>query len=241
MKLTFGNKTVSPDVRYIGDLLPVLYTPDVDVNKNEPAYFMYRDLYLSKKDRSTILEYGLRYDITIIPPKRIGKEYIKTLGHYHPPNKMGTAYTEIYEVLDGEAMYFFQRVSNGDVLDVIVVRAEAGDKVLIPPEYGHITINPSNKILKMSNWVYRHFSSIYDPIIKRKGGCYYYLSTGWIPNNNYKKISDLRILDPPRLSSLGIKKGKEMYGMIKNPEKLEFLWSPEAYMDVFQTLYDITY
>ena len=41
---------------------------------------------------------------------------------------------------------------------------QPSDKVLVPPGYGHITINRSNKTLKMANFVARNFSSLYDPI-----------------------------------------------------------------------------
>ena len=61
-----------------------------------------------------------------------------------------------------------QQPDNDSIKDVILVKAQQGDKVIIPPGYGHLTINASNKVLKMANWVARDFESIYSPI-KEKG------------------------------------------------------------------------
>ncbi|MHC1624410.1 MAG: glucose-6-phosphate isomerase family protein, partial [Methermicoccaceae archaeon] len=117
------------------------------MDKKIEIYYMFRDLYLSRKDRDTLIDHNLRYDITIIPPAMLGCEYVKTAGHYHP-NVPGTdvSYTELYEVLSGEGTYLLQRrqgEQDTELEDVIVVKASEGDKVLIPPGYGHITINAS--------------------------------------------------------------------------------------------------
>ena len=43
----------------------------------------------------------------------LGSEYVKTVGHYHPPVP-GTdvSYPEIYQVLDGSATYLLQKVES---------------------------------------------------------------------------------------------------------------------------------
>ncbi len=52
-------------------------------------------------------------------------------------------YPELYEVLKGDANYLLQRAQNEERVDeVILVKATRGDKVIIPPNYGHVTINP---------------------------------------------------------------------------------------------------
>ena len=142
MEIKIGGRTFKADIRWAYDLKPVLAYPE-DLKENFPAYYMFRDVYYSKKDHETIKEHGLRFDITVIPPKKIGKEFIKTFGHYHPPAEDNLSYTEIYEVLKGEAIYLLQKVEGDKVVDVVAVEAGEGDKVIIPPNYGHVTINPS--------------------------------------------------------------------------------------------------
>ena len=168
MDLEFGDKTREPDIRRLFDMKDVIFDQSwLAGRENFELYYMFRDLFLSRADGEKLRDQNLRYDITIIPPGMMGCEYIKTAGHYHPqaPGSAVT-YPELYEVLEGEALYLLQ---NEDLSDVVAINAVAGDKVLVPPNYGHITINRSNKILKMSNFVARDFSSLYDPI-KEKGG-----------------------------------------------------------------------
>ena len=163
MELEFGGRSKKPDIRWLFDMKEVIYDKSwLAKAENIELYYMYRDLYLSNADKDKLIDQNLRYDITIIPPRMLGVEYVKTAGHYHPIPPGGTvSYPELYEVLEGEAIYLLQKQ---DMSDVAAVYAAAGDKVLVPPNYGHITINRSNKILKMANLVARDFSSIYDPI-----------------------------------------------------------------------------
>ena len=47
-------------------------------------------------------------------------------------------------MLDGDAHYLLQRAQNEEsVHEVILVKATRGDKVIVPPNYGHVTINAS--------------------------------------------------------------------------------------------------
>ncbi|MCD6421832.1 glucose-6-phosphate isomerase [bacterium] len=226
------------DVRRAYELKPVLLFPE-KLTRDFDAYYMFRDVYRSQRDREVMLEHNYRYDITIIPPARIGDEYIKTFGHYHPViNNTGLSYTEIYEVLRGEGLYLLQRVEDKKVLDAIAIFAKEGDKIIIPPNYGHVTINHGEKPLEMANWVARDFVSIYEPFKKMRGACYYYTKKGWVANRNYATC-ELRIFErAPLAEKFGID-NKNMYDLIKTPGKLEFLIKPEKYLKRFEELYDI--
>lgn len=236
--LEFGGRRRDPDIRWLYDMKYVLFDQEWAASaENMELYYMYRDLYLSKTDIDHLVEQGIRYDITIIPPLMLGCEYIKTAGHYHPLVPGGNvSYPEIYEVLEGEALYLLQK---RDLSDVVAVKANTGDKVLIPPDYGHITINGSNKRLKMANFVSRHFSSIYDPIKEMAGGAYYYTLDGYLKNERYSDISHLRMIDAPgskALGKIGLTRSKEMYPLLREPEKLAYLNNPEDYPEVFESM-----
>ena len=169
MQLEFGGKARRPIFVGFSICKEVIFDQSWLAGAEDfELYYMYRDLFLSRADKEKLLQQDLRYDITIIPPHMLGCEYIKTAGHYHPLVPGGSVtYPELYEVLEGEALYLLQ---NQDLSDVVAVYASAGDKVLVPPGYGHITINRSNKTLKMANYVARNFSSLYDPIRGEGGG-----------------------------------------------------------------------
>src|SRR5665647_3126159 len=74
--------------------------------------------------------------------------------------------------------------------EVIIVKTTRGDKVIVPPNYGHVTINPSEKTLKMANWVCRSFESLYEPYTQHHGGAYYELINGRrLQHRAYDKVS----------------------------------------------------
>ena len=237
MEIEIAGRKFKADIRWAEDLKPVLAFPE-ELKENFPAYYMFRDLYYSKNDRDKILEHRLRFDLTIIPPNKIGKEFIKTFGHYHPPAEGNLSYTEIYEVLEGEALYLLQKIENDKIVDVVIVEAKKGDKVIIPPNYGHVTINPSNKELRMTNWVCRDFKSDYEPYERLRGACYYYTENGWIKNERYGDVPEIRFVKPKIPKLLGLKKSDEMYKLVKDLSKLEFLVKPSKYPELFEEAFE---
>ncbi|HOV51744.1 MAG TPA: glucose-6-phosphate isomerase family protein, partial [Methanothrix sp.] len=85
MDLEFGGKRRKPDIRYLFDMKDVIFDRNwLLATENIELYFMFRDLSLCRSDEKRLIEQDLRYDITIIPPRMLGREYIKTAGHYHP-------------------------------------------------------------------------------------------------------------------------------------------------------------
>ncbi len=178
-------KDVKPDVRRLYDMKKVIYDKEwLKTAPNFKLYYMYREV--KEKD-------GLKYNITIIPPRMLGKEFVKTKGHYH----IGK-YGELYIVLKGKAIYLLQKEKNGKIEDVYYVKAKKGDYIIIPPDYGHITINPSLEELKMADWSSKKCKSDYKSIERKKGGCYYYTKSGWVKNKNYKKVPKLKFKKPKK-------------------------------------------
>ena len=241
-KLTFGDVDRIADIRMLHDMDDVIYDRLwLDTTDNFELYYMYRNLYKNKDEFDVINSHNLRYDITIIPPNMLGREYIKTAGHYHP-KVPGTdmSYTEVYQVLEGDATYLLQKMDEGKVIDVVVINAHAGDNVIIPPDYGHITINASDKTLKMANWVCNDFSSIYEPIKEMAGGTYYLVGSGYIPNPKYGDVPPIRYLKPTNYSEFGFVKGEDMYGLVDDTDKLKFLTSPQDFTHLFEKILENT-
>jgi glucose-6-phosphate isomerase len=190
MKLKIPNS--KSQTRYLEELKNVIYDKEwFKKSKNFPLYYIWRGI--KEKD-------NLRYDITIIPPKILGKEFVKTKGHYHIGN-----FGELYKVLSGEGIFLIQKK---DLSEIYFVRAKKGEFVKISSGYGHVTINPSKKILKIANWISKDCQSDYKSIEEKRGFCYYYTIEGWMKNKNYKKI--------PKL--------KEKKPLKKMPKSLKFLY-----------------
>jgi len=235
VKLRFGDLEAEGSVRKLGDMLGVcLDAKKISAEAGRELYFMFRGLGLSEQDREAINAAGLRYDVTVIPPGMLGRELAKTAGHAHPkPAGSSVSYPELYQVLEGCALYLIQK--NGDgVSDVAVVEARAGDVALMPPDYGHVTINPASEPLKMANWVAADFKSDYEPYKKMRGAAYYVLEgEEFLKNENYGSVPEVRRLPPTKPSLLGLKEGEDTYALVKDLSALEFLKRPQDFTDFF--------
>jgi len=162
--------------RRLADLREALADPDAE--GPDPAYYMYQGVahFTAKEGRQA---YHWRYDLTVLPPGRYGDEYLRTVGHYHPLIKgKAVAWPEVYEVLHGSALFVQQRVDDYRagpdtvrVDEVILLRAEAGEKAIMLPGYGHWTVNVTPEPLVFSNWISADFSSYYESAIRARGPC----------------------------------------------------------------------
>lgn len=228
----------NPDIRMLFDMREVIYDHEWLLNTNNiELYYMYRGVSYNDNDMIKMNEYGLRYDITVIPPYMLGCEFVKTAGHYHQIVP-GTDITfpEIYEVLNGRAHFLMQKSDGDDIQDIVIIKAEQGDKVIVPPGYGHITINTSNNILKVANWVATNKESLYDNMKKKKGGAYFLLRDRIIKNSTYSHVPEIRFLKPINCNKIGMKKSDDMYQLINDIERLEFLIRPQKYERLFEDL-----
>ena len=218
---------------------------DRDCDGPEIVYTMYRNTGLHG-DEHLLGKHRLRFDVTVIAAGMLGREYVKTVGHYHPPALAGgVAYPELYEVLCGEALYLLQKVDNYKagpaqigVQDVIAVRAKPGDKVIMPPDYGHVTINTLAVPLVMANWVGDDFGSYYRSVEEARGFAYYHIRQNdqdkWIVNDNYANaIPQVREAQPQPVPDIRLQSGVPMYVSCReNPQLFAFLVRPFDYEEI---------
>jgi glucose-6-phosphate isomerase len=172
-------------------------------------YLMYRACARTEEDTDWLLRHDLRFDITVIPPAVICGEYVKTKGHYHPVSPDGVEYPELYEVRGGRGIYLLQ---TRDLTDIVAVEAKKGDIILVPPGYGHVTINPAGENLVMANIVSTRFSSDYGPYESKQGAAYYYMQSGWKKNPAYSGLPTLRFSTAPPVAFPDLSAG--IYGLI---------------------------
>ena len=202
---------------------------------DKPAYFMYRNVRRAG-DEDMIKENNQRFDLTVIPAARLGAEFIKTSGHYHPI-KEGTEveYPELYYVVSGRATYLMQKhETDGSVSDVIVCRVKAGEAIIMPPFYGHVTINETDETLVMANWVEGNFSSVYGDYEKKRGAAYY-LKADKEPEKNphYSQVGELREMQTAPQAILDLE-GTPIYDYVKSIEKIDLIANPEKHLDDFK-------
>ncbi len=218
-----------PQPRTIGEIRGVLMDPACECR--EPLYFMYREVSRSPEDAAWLRKEGLRYDITVIPARTLCGEYVKTKGHHHPPDPAGVPYPEIYEVLQGKAHYLLQTRAADDVR---LVEAKPGDRVIIPPGFGHVSINPGRRDLVMANIVSDRFGSDYSAYEELRGAAYYELAGGTLVKNPRYPVSTAPVRamaarDQPGLSLLP---SCPLYDLVGR-EYLGFLNRPEDFPELF--------
>ena len=217
-----------PRARTIDEIRGVLMDPSCECG--EPLYLMYRDLSRTSEDGRWLRDHDLRYDVTVIPARTLCGEYVKTKGHHHPENGNGVPYPEIYEVLEGEAHYLLQTRSTDDVR---LVQAGPGDLVLIPPGYGHVTINPGGATLVMANIVSTLFESDYSVYEELRGAAYFELEGGRLVRNpRYPGAAGIRTMKASEQKGTGSLPARPLYDLI-GTNQLAFLNQPEDYPELF--------
>ncbi len=228
-KLYADGVEVVPSLRRLSEMSDVIYNKNFinEKNKDDILYYMFRSA--GEYKNATIFEaHKIRYDVTVVLPYNLGGEFNKTLGHYHPicNEKEGLSYPEIYEVISGEALYLLQKHEVDDHYDVKLIRARKGDKVIMEPNYGHVTINVGKTPLIMANLVNSTFESDYDSIKKMGGEALFVTDKKRIIyNTNYKDIS-VKDVNAQKIGFLDPK--KSIYDeYIANPEHFIFLNRPE--------------
>ncbi len=226
-KLYVNDAEVGSAVRKLEDMKDVIFNQNI-INKrtkDDILYYMYRGLGMERNP--TIFEaHNIRHDITVMADYDLGGEFNKTFGHYHPICSGGLAYAEVYEVIFGEALYLMQKRYDGGNCDVVIMHAKQGDKVIMPSNYGHISINIGGTLLVEANLVNSTFESDYKPIQQARGGAIYVTTKKeMVVNQHYKDVS-LSYREAPKISFLD--PNISLYDeYLAHPEHFKFLNRPE--------------
>lgn len=200
---------------------------------DEPYYDVYRAI-IHPEDEPVFKEYRKRYDITVVMPSPENGECKKTAGHFHSylPGRH-CSYPEVYEVLAGTALYILVKVNDhlADdehlvIEDVRLATVHAGETIIIPPLYGHASINIGQGPLIFNNVCTLENKSDYS-LVKRHHGMPYYIikeygELKFVKNPSYK-------MDIPAPRMMKVLENPE-YGIIfNNPIYHEFLKRPQVF------------
>lgn len=217
-------------------------------NPQEPYYDVYRGIR-SPGDDELLRKNNYRYDITIIMPGQIGGECKKTSGHYHGYNAARTnTYPEVYEVIKGSAIYVLQRADHFEgapekliIDDLIIAQVNEGETILIPPNYGHCSVNVGDGPLVFSNLAYVPCPIHYGPVKHYTGMACYVLrengKTTVVPNPRYAGAPQPRYATVKQNPRLGVQFGLPVYESYRNhPGAFEFLGAVDGYEDEIMSM-----
>ena len=214
------------------------------ISDSTTLYVMYDGV--SKKNGSPSgSSVRLRYDLTLIFPGQLGREFIKTAGHYHSLSHDNIhSYPELYEVLYGTLHFILQKRGGGNerIEDAVLVSSERGEKIIVPPDYGHVAVNPGNDPLVLANWIADECTSDYKTILEYGGGVYFEKKSNGsyrlMKNRNYKNIPTLRMIktDIGRASIFDFQDIPSLYNILfEKPNTLNWLLNPKDTMGMFKT------
>lgn len=239
----------APKVRTLRDLRPVLRDPEA-VGPSV-VYWMYRGAGPEEYASNVLALQNLRYDVTVLRSGLIGGEYVKTFGHVHPPAPDGLSYPELYQVVFGRAWFVLQKRTAGGV-NVRIVRASAGDSVLIPPGFGHVSVNIGNTPLVLCNLVADGFQSDYGWFRRCRGAGVYVVAIndghdgqakvssttvqpGLELNPSYNCHVEINQWPPVALSELGLgDPGEPLFTAVcRQPQRFRFLTRPGDYPELW--------
>lgn len=233
--------------KYSGGMLGLLADPDYRV-EDAPYYDFYKAI-VENEQRGCFAQANLRFDSTVIMAGDAGGEYKKTAGHFHctVPGQ-SVSYPELYQVIKGKALFVMQKVDDcrkdGQMVveDAILAEVHAGEAVVIPPDYGHCTINISDETMVFINLVSLGSNNYYESVKASRGMCCYAMKDheGYRIEKNPRYIfaCEPRIVRASDSGQLGIRKGIPAYtAFLKDSGKFRYLDDPAGFnVDYFTAL-----
>ena len=151
-------------------------------------------------------------NITIWEPGKVGREYIKTYGHYHVGD-----ISETYWIVYGEGITIAQKRvigPDGEPIDdeieaIRIVRVRAGEAVYMPRSWAHAAVNTGKTFFATADDSPVNFEDVdpsslpghadYEPIKRMRGMAYYIVEENGQPalvkNPSYKKVPEAQIVD----------------------------------------------
>ncbi|MEN8191723.1 MAG: glucose-6-phosphate isomerase family protein [Bacteroidota bacterium] len=228
----YGENCFGPEVenRTIDSIRKSLMNPNCD--GPETVYSIAMDV--GKKEHLPILkDKMLLYGTVTYAAGKLGKEPIRSQGHIHRKSShSGWSPPEIYEIWTGKAIIYMQEYADDNPGKCYAVYAEAGEVVIVPPNWAHATISADSKQpLTFGAWCDREYGFEYDKVRAHKGLAWFPLikengEITWHANPNYDK-SELIKKRPEDYSEFGIVKGEAVYETFeKNHETFQYVSKP---------------
>ena len=227
----YGNDVFgpSPENRTLDSIRPSLLNqnckgPDI-------VYSIVMDVGKTK-DKDDLVKRNLLYGVVSYAKGRLGNEPIRSQGHKHAISKSCMASTpEVYEIFYGEAYIYMQEYDEDNPGRCFAVHAKAGDKVIVPPNWVHATINGNpNDYMCFGAWCVRDYGFDYKGTRAHKGIAYFPIvnddnSISFVKNDNYT-ASDLVIKEPRLYKEFNLDNNSIYKQYEDNHSKFDFVVNP---------------
>ncbi len=244
--LAFGPEVVVDEHRErpVDALTPVALDPEACRGSHAVAYYMDNGVYL-RQDGAHLARLPFRYELTLVPPRRLGREYVKTFGHLHSVEpRSGLTWAEVCEVVTGTAHFFFQTLdpTGPTASKAFYVEAKAGQKVIFPPGLDHCTINPGDEPLLFSDVIALGVTGDYERFRRTRGAAYLEVAEDgqphFIANPTYASVPPLHKLEMGDYPALDLTAAEPLYTAFVRTrgQSWSFLTDPGLFWTTFPDL-----
>lgn len=188
-----------------------------------------------------LLERNLLFGVVTYAAGRLGREPVRSQGHVHKKARNNImSPPEIYEIWTGKAIIYMQEYAGDNPGRCFAVEAQAGEVVVVPPDWAHATISADpHETLTFGAWCDRNYGFEYDEVRAHNGLAWFPVfndgnNLEWIANHNYN-ASELIIKKPEKYPELGIIPRESIYQSFeKNPNQFLYVSQPETKRDVWK-------
>lgn len=241
LNFKYGSNTFGPEVekRYLDDIRKSLR--DQRASGPSVPYAIAMDVG-GKEDKNDLEERNLLYGAVVYSKGKIGDEPVRSQGHIHAISSSCQSSTpEVYEIWQGEAIVYMQEHVTDSPGKCYAVRASQGEVVIVPPGWGHYTINANPKEnMVFGAWCVRDYGFDYDEIRKRGGLAFFPVldlkdNLTWIRNEGYRGEAKIIEKNAREYHELGIEKNSSIYTQYQNDnKKFEFVAHPQIAENIWE-------
>lgn len=190
------------------------------------------------QDRDELKKRMLLFGVVTYAAGRLGEEPIRSQGHVHRISQhSGCSPPELYEIWQGKAIVYMQEYVDDDPGRCFAVLAGPGEKVLVPPGWGHATISADpDTPLTFGAWCDREYGFEYEAVRAHKGLAWYPLLQGknvvWQHNPRYI-AGRLQVVTPRHYTEFGLSSAPIYQQFIDEPARFQFISRPDKVAELW--------
>lgn len=238
---TYGEEVIGPlpEIRRLDAIRASLRDPGCD--GPEEVYAIAMDV-ARVQDREELKKRMLLFGVVTYAAGRLGDEPIRSQGHIHRISQhSGWSPPELYEIWQGKAIIYMQEFVADDPGRCFAVIAGPGEKVLVPPGWGHATISADpQQPLTFGAWCDREYGFEYEAVRAHKGLAWYPLLQDdqviWQHNNHYSP-GRLQAVTPRRYHEFGLTDEPIYQQFIDDPSRFQFISRPDKAAALWQNFH----
>lgn len=228
-----------PEIRQLDDIRASLRDPHCE--GPQEVYAIAMDV-ARMQDREELKKRMLLFGVVTYAAGRLGEEPVRSQGHIHRISQhSGWSPPELYEIWQGKAIIYMQEYVEDDPGRCFAVIAGPGEKVLVPPGWGHATISADPDVpLTFGAWCDREYGFEYDAVRAHKGLAWYPLLQGnnviWQHNPRYIP-GRLQAVTPRQYTEFSISSAPVYQQFIEDPARFQFISRPDKYPELWQNFH----